>query len=340
MASTASEVDAAADKLSQLGLGNSKGKETASEGRYVLENGNVDLVTTDRSTLIPAVDSQTSTNVILKRIPSSETANRELKILHRLQKANVPHVLTLLDSYVERETGNSVLVFPRLKRLETRNIDLVVVARYTRQLAEALNGIHSIKLAHTEISAATIMADDASSLVMISWSRAQFADTLAADPSNPITTSAEAAAAAARPPPSFTAPDIHAAGAILGQWLEPYLPGCSLNYLGSRLVRRSTTTYISRKLLDRLDAQRMGREAPWHVAVSHAADLLSKMLEPDEEIRITAEEMLKHPFVVADEQDFLGTDYEAYRKELALIGLRGASRISATAREPRIFMRG
>lgn len=182
------------------------------------------------------------------------------------------------------------------------------------------------------------MSEDGSSLVLISWSHAKFSAAAAANPLT-IITPVDAEVAAASAPRSFTAPDIHAAGNILGQWLEPYLPGCSLNYLGSRLVRKSTTTYIARKLIDRLDAQRMGHGTPWHVAVSHAADLLSRMLEPDEEVVITAQEMLRHPFVTADEEDFAGTDFESYRKELALVGLRGATR-STVGREPRIFMRG
>lgn len=72
--------------------------------------------------------------VILKRIPDAKTADHELTILRRIKQEKVPHSLQYLDSYVDG--SETVLVFPRLRRLETRNLDLVVVARYAKQLAE------------------------------------------------------------------------------------------------------------------------------------------------------------------------------------------------------------
>jgi serine/threonine protein kinase len=44
---------------------------------------------------------------------------------------------------------------------------------------------------------------------------------------------------------------MYSAGVVLGQWLHPFLPaGLGLEYLGSKLVKVSTTSFISVKLRD------------------------------------------------------------------------------------------
>ncbi|KAJ3181140.1 hypothetical protein HDU85_003845 [Gaertneriomyces sp. JEL0708] len=326
------------DSLKNLSL-HSTDTTTDSRQRYIPIKASESQLQTARSVIVPALDQATGTPVVLKHVKNPQAAAQEKAVLRRLANAQIPHTLTLLDSYTG-EDGSTVLVFPTLLPLNVRNLDLVAVSRLAGQLATVLDGIHKLKMIHTQIAVQNLLQDDSGALVLISWSHANLLTPVADDAQHPTLTTTEAERAAAPLPPDFAAPDVYAAGCILGQWLEPYIPDCSLNYLGSRLVRKSTTTYISRKLLDSMDAQLMGRAAPWHPAVFHAADLLSRMLDADDIVRITAEEILRHPFITAEVEDFLGTDYQTYQNELAMIGLRGAARSSAMEREPRIFTRG
>ncbi|KAJ3178973.1 hypothetical protein HDU87_003242 [Geranomyces variabilis] len=311
----------------------------------------------------------------------------------------VPNAVVLLDSFVEDDEGPDmsaapVLVFRKLRPIPALNeVDLVVIARWVRAIAETLARIHDLKIAHAALSPSSLMLTgpaeaESSSLFVTSWGDAQFltgapppaprqhatavSSSSSSTPSSARSPSysqptaspplAAVTAAAAPAPRSFTAPDLHALGSLLGRWLEPYLPSsCALNYLHSPFVRKSTTTYIARKLVDKLDAQRMGRggERGWHPAVAAAADLLARLLEPalgadddddDDEKKkkagrsggggAAAREVLAHPFCRLAEADFEGTDRVTWRSEVVRAGVRGARAYSPQEREPKISFRG
>lgn len=72
--------------------------------------------------------------------------------------------------------------------------------------------------------------------------------------------------------------------------------------------------------------------------VSHAADLLSKMLEPDEGERITAEWASRHPFLTSEEELFQGSELAEVKKAQELAGLRGRA-AAVSERRPRVMMR-
>lgn len=122
---------------------------------------------------------------------------------------------------------------------------------------------------------------------------------------------------------------------IRGQLLEPYLTSDGLvDVLGSKLVDPSITTQISRNLsnasLSGLSNSTNGlsiqipitRSASFTAigqskpdAILWAEDLLSRLLEPDRDFRITAASALKsHPFLNNDKFFFNGTDYVSYRR--------------------------
>ncbi|KAI8916678.1 hypothetical protein DFJ77DRAFT_460845 [Powellomyces hirtus] len=317
--------------------------------RYTTDASLPPITSTHHATLTPAHDTLTGMSVVLKRGSSQARIAHELTVLRTLRDNRIPNAVALLDSFEDGDTGSgTVLVFRKLENLPNfADVDLVVIARWVRAMAETLNGIHGLKIAHTCISPSTLMltgpADsESSSLLITSWGDAQFLVPPPPPPSvsSPVATAATSNAAAAPPPPDFTAPDIHALGSLFGRWLEPYVPNCALNYLNSSFVRKSTTTYISRKLTDKLDAQRMNREPNWHPAVANAADLLAKLLEPDDEVLIDAAQVLAHPFCKLQEADFEGTDKVAWRGEMMKVGVRGARGSAAVYREPKIYMRG
>ncbi|KAI8818308.1 kinase-like domain-containing protein [Fimicolochytrium jonesii] len=302
-----------------------------------------------RSQLTPALDTTTNTPVLLKQPLEQQTGEQEAVILKNLNARRIPNVVNLLDCYVDEGTKRPVLVFPVLKPLPPGNLNLITIAQFLRAMMETLAAIHELRIAHLNLSTASLMLDPEhiDSLTVISWGRATFHGP--SPPPHPHTppptahpqTATEAHLLAHPPPPSFTSPDIYAAGCILGQWLDPYLPNCSLTYLRSRLVRKSTTTYISRKLIDHLSAQRMQAEPPWIPIVADAADLLSRMLDPDEEIRIGAGEVLKHAFLTKGEEHFAGTDWRSWKSEMDRVAVRGRPAWKPSmAAEPIIRMRG
>ncbi|KAI8586507.1 hypothetical protein BDZ88DRAFT_454900 [Geranomyces variabilis] len=363
----------------------------AAADRYIKTTGQQPLATTEHATLIEAHDTLSGTDVVLKRPHDAVRSAHELTVLRTLRDYRVPNAVVLLDSFADDDSGASaapVLVFRKLMPIPALNeVDLVVIARWVRAIAETLARIHDLKIAHAALAPSSLMLTgpaeaESSSLFVTSWGDAQFLtgtpppaprphataissssppaqspqSSLYSQPTSPPLAAVTAAAAPA--PRSFTAPDLHALGSLLGRWLEPYLPSsCALNYLHSPFVRKSTTTYIARKLVDKLDAQRMGRggERGWHPAVAAAADLLARLLEPalgvddDDEKKkagrsggggAAAREVLAHPFCRLAEADFEGTDRVAWRSEVVRAGVRGARAYSPQEREPKISFRG
>ncbi|KAJ3043442.1 hypothetical protein HDV00_005140 [Rhizophlyctis rosea] len=288
-----------------------------------------------RSIITYALDLVTSVPVILKTVRDPATAEQEVEVVRFLEEHKVPHTLRVLDMYdaVDEEfAGSKVLVYPRYRKLDLRNADLVVIRSWMKQLLTVMTSIHNLHISHNGITTHNLfMSEHDSSLVLISWSQAR-------QSTNSTTGKPLPSVGSSIVQPDFAAPDVFSAGTVLGQWLEPYLPDCSLNYLGSRLVRKSTTTYISRGLVAKLDAQRMGREVAWHPMVSHAADLLSKMLEPDEGERITAEWASRHPFLTSEEELFVGSELAEVKKAQEMAGLRGRA-AAVSERRPRVVMR-
>jgi serine/threonine protein kinase len=130
-----------------------------------------------------------------------------------------------------------------------------------------------------------------------------------------------------------TASDMYSLGIVFGQMLEPFLPGVSLHYLGSKLVRHPTTTFISNRLSQELIERTQG----WKPILYHAADLLNRLLQYDHTCRITAEQVETHPFCIASENEFVGLDKKTMEK---LLLTRPISSFKRPSRDPIVYYRG
>ncbi|KAJ3040689.1 hypothetical protein HDV00_010582 [Rhizophlyctis rosea] len=274
--------------------------------------------------------------IVLKRIFDAKLAEEELNILRRVSDANVPHCVKLIDAYIDEDTGAQVLVFPQLKKISDKQLDLVRIAKYMKQIATALKTVHALNIVHLDLTLCNLMVDDSDNVVIIDWGLARVCSRSETHPVGRGTPGYVA-------PEMFsgmcttTSPDVYSAGVILGQWLEPYLPSCYLSNLGSKLVRPCNTTQISRRIADRLEAQRYGYEIPpWAPMIAAAADMLMRMFEESSDKRLTAAQMLQHQFLVAKDGDFDGTDFAAHSGSLVL---RPSQMGGRRDREPTVLLR-
>ncbi|KAG5459333.1 MAG: kinase-like domain-containing protein, partial [Olpidium bornovanus] len=98
-------------------------------------------------------------------------------------------------------------------------------------------------------------------------------------------------------PPPTGAPDVYSAGVVIGAAAALYIPGCDLHLLGGALTRGETTNRIVRKLHEfARDPLSWQRHPP---VVIELADMLRGMLEEDPARRMTADEVLRSPFLMA-----------------------------------------
>lgn len=142
--------------------------------------------------------------------------------------------------------------------------------------------------------------------------------------------------------------DMYGAGVVLGCMLQPYIPGCDLQYLGGSMVRSSTTEVIIAKL-NSFVSRGTGADGLLHptspvysqsgfgdtpLIVYQAAELLSAMLSTDPENRISSEDSLSHPFIQASLRPeschvFDGTDFQAYEERRYMMEIYERHRLSA-----------
>ena len=121
---------------------------------------------------------------------------------------------------------------------------------------------------------------------------------------------------------SYT-PDVYSLGIIFGMWIELYLQGYSLHYLGSKFTRPSTTDYIVHKLSNQLQDPDPDPLHSFSPIISKAVDLLVKMLTSNPNQRITCKEILKHPFITASIEEFEGYDYISVSQKVLKTSLCG-----------------
>ncbi|KAI8841723.1 hypothetical protein BC829DRAFT_451614 [Chytridium lagenaria] len=236
-------------------------------------------ITTDMSTIYFAT-TPCNTNVVLKYIHDPVLAKQEVEFMKLLETNNVPHTLRVIE-VIEMEDvdlavegwmmpavvgdvamGESrpILVMPALEKFSTKNLDLCDIALVARQLFKALQGLHRLNIAHLDVTPANLMRDPSISspshnLVLIDYGLSRRC-TSTPHPQG-RGTCGYIAPEILDGTGSCTQADMYSAGIILGQLLEPYLPGMSLQYLGSRLVRPTTTTFASKRLracVERRDA--------------------------------------------------------------------------------------
>jgi serine/threonine protein kinase len=218
-----------------------------------------------------------------------------------------------------------VLVFEQLVKPELKHLDLVDVARTFKQLCLALSALSKVKptpIAHLDVCTNNIMMNPKTKqIVLIDFGLARPAHRASIHPEGRGTAGFVA-------PEMYvgrgqgTIPDAYSAGVVFGCLLEQYVPGCDLNYLGSRLVRHPTTTFIQSKLQELVN----NRDHPIPEVVYYAADLLAKLLEVEPGDRISCERALEHPFLTAKPAEFVGTTWKEWQERQTELKRSASSR--------------
>ncbi|KAI8914209.1 kinase-like domain-containing protein [Gorgonomyces haynaldii] len=269
--------------------------------------------------------------IVLKQVLNEQVAQREIQVMHALR--DIVHIPRLLD-VIDSQDGQKILVMPRYNALPPKKHDLLTISKYLSQLAKILEQVHQRGYIHMDLTPSNLMLNKEDELVLIDWGLCRDADS---DESHIAGTSGYVSPEVMNGDKITTAADIYSAGIVFGQWLEVYIPDCGLNYLGSKLVRQSTTTYISKKIDDHLQNQRQKMEPEWPLIIAHAADLLKSMIRAQPEQRITAEGILRHPFITSDPSVFQGQEYESVHRLHLRRTLGGKARAN---REPIFIYRG
>jgi serine/threonine protein kinase len=267
-------------------MGNSKELEYQNEGFCV--DSTPPALTTELSTI--SFFENPFGEKLVKKYSMPDLIHTECETLRALD--DVAHIPKVVDASENHLVLQCFRPFP-LK------LSLLKIREHLKTLATTLAAIHARGYAHLDVSPGNIMLDNDDVLVLIDFQ-------LARKVGNPIPAGCGT--------PGYIAPeifqktdngcmaDIYSCGVILGQLLEPYLENVNLEVLGSKLVTHHTTTTICEKIED------MEIFSNWSPIIRMAAGLLKKMLVSDPNSRITAQEILQHPFLNADDSLFQGYD--------------------------------
>ncbi|KAJ2804022.1 hypothetical protein H4R20_002665 [Coemansia guatemalensis] len=199
--------------------------------------------------------------LVFKTVNDHDLAMRELKFYRKIASSNSDHLMRLLDDFTDN-SNRHVMVFPRMTSTRIYGHDLFDIAYITRQLFIALRDLHSLGIAHLDITPTNLMSDstDPLHIEVIDFG-------LACD----ITESVDGRLPS-RGTCGFVAPevlagdskdlraDIYSAGVVLGMMLQRYLPTINLRLLGGPLVRSDTTDAIVAQLDELLDSYQYNPE--------------------------------------------------------------------------------
>ncbi|KAJ2558414.1 hypothetical protein EV175_000798 [Coemansia sp. RSA 1933] len=200
--------------------------------------------------------------VVFKTVNDPELSVRELYFHHKIATSRSEHLVRLVDEFTDNSNKN-VMVFPRMNSTEIYGHDLFDIGYIARQLFTALEELHSLGIAHLDITPTNIMSDpnDPSHVEIIDFG-------LACD----ISTAVDGYLPS-RGTCGFVAPevlagnsndlraDIYSAGVVLGMMLQKYLPTVNLRLLGGPLVRSDTTDAMIVKLDELLEAYKYEPES-------------------------------------------------------------------------------
>ncbi|ORX52119.1 kinase-like protein [Piromyces finnis] len=306
------------DKLCSL-ADNNNVNEKGEKRSYIIKEDKEPLETFC-SLICFAYDEINKRDVVFKQIKDINWAKKELELMKKLEKNKVPNTIRLLDYYIDKETGDHILVFPFLKKINPYNMDLLNIQKLMKQLISTLKCLNNLNIAHLDITLSNLMCDEHDNLVLIDFG-------LSLDcglKPHPIGCGT----------PGFIAPelfdgtcntctpDVYSSGIVFGILLQPYLPKCGLENLGGRYTRSDTMTNIHDKLLENYIYQSNNfRKSVIYITgvpliVYKAADLLYKMTQHDPVDRIKPSDILRHPFMTAIESEFELCTYEKYTERL------------------------
>ncbi|KAJ2706571.1 hypothetical protein FB645_001446 [Coemansia sp. IMI 203386] len=222
------------------------------KGKYLIHT-NKPKIMTDLSKVEFGICVDGWRRVVFKTVDDPVLAQRELSFHRRINDSQPGHVLRLLDAF-EDNHAKHVMVFPRMCATKLFGRDLEVVAVLARQLFTALEELHSLGIAHLDITPTNLMSDpnDPEHIEIIDLG---LACDLGADGVLP-----------SRGTCGFVAPevlhgeahdlraDVYSAGVVLGMMLKRFLPTVSLRLLGGPMVRPDTTDALAAELDELLDA--------------------------------------------------------------------------------------
>ena len=202
----------------------------------------------------------------------------------------------MTDSFVDPFDNFTVIVFPRLNKLDSTKLSIASIHTFLQQLLAALAKLHEFRIAHLDVTPSNIMCQSDGQITLIDFGLARSTKC----GSHPACRGTQGFVA----PELYsgmshdTKPDIYSLGIVFGIWLQPFVQECGLELLGSKLVRGKVTSEIQRHLQERVLERFMEPEIP--DVLYEAMDLLSKMIESDPCERISAEEASQHKFFCAD----------------------------------------
>jgi len=259
-------------------------------------------------------------DVVFKQIKDKTWAKKELELMKKLEKNNVPNTIKLLDYYIDQETGDHILIFPFLKKINTSNMDLITIQKLMKQLISTLKCLNDLNIAHLDITLSNLMCDENDNLVLIDFG-------LSLDcglKPHPIGcgTPGYVAPELYDGTCNSCTPDVYSAGIVFGILLQPYIPKCGLENLGGRYIRSDTITTIHDNLLENYIYQSNNyRKSVINITgvpviIYKAADLLYKMTQVDPHDRIKPSEILKHSFMTACEAEFDLCTYKKFTERL------------------------
>jgi len=259
-------------------------------------------------------------DIVFKQIKDKTWAKKELELMKKLKKNNVPNTIKLLDYYIDQETGDHILIFPFLKKINTTNMDLINIQKLMKQLISTLKCLNDLNIAHLDITLSNLMCDENDNLVLIDFG-------LSLDcglKPHPIGcgTPGYVAPELYDGTCNTCTPDVYSAGIVFGILLQPYILKCGLENLGGRYIRSDTITTMHDNLLENYIYQSNNyRKSVINITgvpviVYKAADLLYKMTQIDPHDRIKPSEILKHSFMTACEAEFDLCTYKRYTERL------------------------
>ncbi|KAJ2402432.1 hypothetical protein GGI23_000724 [Coemansia sp. RSA 2559] len=230
-------------------------------GKYLIHT-NKSKIMTDMSKVEFGICVDGWNRVVFKTVNDPELSARELYFHHKIATCRSEHLVRLLDEFTDT-ADKHVMVFPRMNSAEIYGHDLFDIAYIARQLFTALEELHSLGIAHLDITPTNLMSDpnDPSHVEVIDFG-------LACDISN-----ADDGYLPSRGTCGFVAPevlsgnsndlraDIYSAGVVLGMMLQKYLPTVNLRLLGGPLVRSDTTDALISQIDELLEAYKYAPEA-------------------------------------------------------------------------------
>jgi len=217
------------------------------------------------------------------KTPNKYFAEKELQILTELN--NVPGIVKLIGTFVEND--NRILVMPKLKPFNYNEHcnSLTNIQNVIKQLLQTLDCMHSKKIAHLDINPSNICESNGK-IYFIDFGFARRVD----GKEHPYKgTKGYIAPELDYGGGITTACDIYSVGIIFGGLLAQFIKDRELNIL-----------LLPSKKIQLIDKINLLKKTFPSLSLQDAFDLLQKMIDPNEDSRITANNCLKAQFMLSN----------------------------------------